>query len=596
MDNEFSQQTLYHVALLDSNAGNALLLKHHLQSCPDYCFEILHTSSLHELCDINRNRHVDEHFFPDVILLDPNQVQHTPSETIKSVQAVFPDTPVIIFSELYNEKLAKESGELGTYGYIAKVDMQPLRLSNAILHAVSQHQHIKKLYKQANYDVLTGLANRALIYDRTEHAIKISKRNSTSLAFFLVDLDDFKAINDIYGHDVGDVYLRTIAHRLRDSIRVSDTAARLGGDEFAILLEGLEHPELAVQVAKKILKEVSEPITIEGKKLSPSLSIGISLMQDEDDQRFSTDWLVKSADTALYQAKANGKNTYSVFTDEHDAEMLRIINLENQLVEAIENHEFFLCYQPIVHATTHELLGIETLLRWDQPGRGIISPDRFIPVLERMGKMDVVSEYVMNESIRQYAHWRNHGLENISLHINTSPAQFAEHGFCQQLEETLTTYEVSPDVINLELTESQLFNSSKYIDREFKKLHWLGVQVAIDDFGTGYSSYDYMRRFEIDQIKLDKSFIHSMFDSKIDMAIINSITRFSRDLGVSIVAEGVEQQKQLDYLVSIGVNQIQGYYTGRPMIADKFEQQFLCKTPTSAIIPPQEPARLNATH
>lgn len=560
------------VIIIDDNHADNILFSRYLGRSLTTEFN---TSYFESIEQFQKGQQQNPKSKPSIILLAAELNNSILIDNIQIVQEYFPNLPIIITREYIDERLAIDLNNYNIYGYIAKNESNEVSLVNTLIACDSFYSKIKNVVIKANYDPLTNLANRELIKDRIQHAISLCSRSKKIMALLMIDLDDFKQVNDNYGHDFGDIFLKNISTRLKDSVRVTDTVARMGGDEFTILLEGIDYPEMAGQIAKKILANVCEPMNIKGKTIIPSLSIGLSLLSHTINNRFSYDWLMQSADKALYQAKQNGKNTYSIFSDENDDEMMSLLELEDQIQSALEQEDFTLYYQPIFNVFNNQLSGCEALLRWKKSTGEIIEPDKFLKTTEHLGLTKELGDIVIKQSLAQYSEWLANGMHAITLHINTSPAQFGNDNFFNDFKSIMTQYNLPSNNIVLELTEQQLFKNTRSIEREFKKLNWYGVKIAIDDFGTGYNSYDYIRRFKIDTIKLDKGFVSSMFNSPLDMAIIQSITKFANELNINLVAEGVETRKQWDYLSSIGVDQIQGFYKGRPMPANDFYKTFV---------------------
>tara|TARA_R110002072_G_scaffold50843_1_gene136480 strand:+ start:6355 stop:8148 length:1794 start_codon:yes stop_codon:yes gene_type:complete len=560
------------VIIIDDNHADNILFSRYLGRSLTTEFN---TSYFESIEQFQKGQQQNPKSKPSIILLAAELNNSILIDNIQIVQEYFPNLPIIITREYIDERLAIDLNNYNIYGYIAKNESNEVSLVNTLIACDSFYSKIKNVVIKANYDPLTNLANRELIKDRIQHAISLCSRSKKIMALLMIDLDDFKQVNDNYGHDFGDIFLKNISTRLKDSVRVTDTVARMGGDEFTILLEGIDYPEMAGKIAKKILANVCEPMNIKGKTIIPSLSIGLSLLSHTINNRFSYDWLMQSADKALYQAKQNGKNTYSIFSDENDDEMMSLLELEDQIQSALEQEDFTLYYQPIFNVFNNQLSGCEALLRWKKSTGEIIEPDKFLKTTEHLGLTKELGDIVIKQSLAQYSEWLANGMHAITLHINTSPAQFGNDNFFNDFKSIMTQYNLPSNNIVLELTEQQLFKNTRSIEREFKKLNWYGVKIAIDDFGTGYNSYDYIRRFKIDTIKLDKGFVSSMFNSPLDMAIIQSITKFANELNINLVAEGVETRKQWDYLSSIGVDQIQGFYKGRPMPANDFYKTFV---------------------
>jgi diguanylate cyclase (GGDEF)-like protein/PAS domain S-box-containing protein len=430
-------------------------------------------------------------------------------------------------------------------------------------HDVTDRKALEKqLSRQAFHDSLTGLANRALLGDRIDRAVTRHARDQIVPAVVLIDLDGFKTINDSLGHAAGDEVLIAVARCLEICIRPSDTVARLGGDEFAILIEEGDL-ELATGVADRILQVLTEPLAVAGRQLYVNASIGITLGGEGRD----ADVLVRDADVAMYAAKAHGKGRYEVFEPHMYAVAVQRQELLADLQLALENGQFALAYQPVFDLQSQRIEGWEALLRWEHPTRGQVPPIEFIAVAEETGLIVRIGGWVLREACRQAVLWQRRfpGAEGMTMSVNISARQLKEPNLVEDVRAVLANTGLDPHTLVLEITESSMLDLEA-IHRPLDALKALGVGLALDDFGTGYSSLSYLRRFPVDTIKIDKSFVDGLVDSPAEgPALLRAIARLGPTLGLRVVAEGVEQQQQLEQLVSAGCDAAQGFILARPM-------------------------------
>jgi diguanylate cyclase (GGDEF)-like protein/PAS domain S-box-containing protein len=431
---------------------------------------------------------------------------------------------------------------------------------------VSERKELERqLTHQAFHDPLTGLANRLLFRDRVRHALALRARSHTPLAVLFLDLDGFKAINDSLGHGVGDRLLGSVAARLQSVVRPGDTVARLGGDEFAVLLEDLEGLHVAQQIAARFIDELQTSFNLVGHEVFVGASAGIALAAPEDD----ADELLRNADLAMYRAKAMGKGRCEVFEPDMHAAALERMEIEGDLRHAVVRGELRLYYQPIVELATGRVTGVEALLRWQHPTRGLVSPLDFIDVAEESGLIVPVGRWVLSEACRQVARWqRDTGLP-LRLSVNISARQLQAPRLAEHVARTLRSTGVRPNDLVLEITESMLVDDAERTIGKLHLLRELGVKLAIDDFGTGYSSLNYLRRLPVDVLKIDRSFVQGIGTESELTALTGAIVGIGRDLGLDTVAEGIEEQGQLDALRAMGCVLGQGYLYARPLPADE---------------------------
>jgi diguanylate cyclase (GGDEF)-like protein/PAS domain S-box-containing protein len=427
---------------------------------------------------------------------------------------------------------------------------------------VSERKELERqLTHQAFHDPLTGLANRALFRDRVRHALNLRARTEAPLAVLFLDLDGFKSVNDSLGHAVGDKLLDSVAGRLQAVVRPGDTVARLGGDEFAVLLEDLDGLHVAQQIAARFIEELQTAFTLAGHEVFVGASVGLALAAGDDD----ADELLRNADLAMYRAKALGKGRCEVFEPDMHAAALERMAIEGDLRHAVVRGELRLHYQPVVELATGRIVGVEALLRWQHPTRGLVSPLDFINVAEESGLIVPVGRWVLTEACRQVARWqRDTGLP-LRLSVNISARQLQAPRLAEHVAKTLRSSGVRPADLVLEITESMLVDDAERTIGKLHLLRELGVRLAIDDFGTGYSSLNYLRRLPVDVLKIDRSFVQGIGTESELTSLTGAIVGIGRDLGLETVAEGIEERGQLDALRGMGCVLGQGYLYARPL-------------------------------
>ncbi len=413
-----------------------------------------------------------------------------------------------------------------------------------------------KIYTQANYDKLTGLANRNLFNNRFNQCIELAEREQKKLALMYIDLDGFKHINDSLGHSAGDLLLREAALRLEQSVRKSDTVTRLGGDEFAIIMANNESIYSVEKVANKILQLIAEPYTLKDKLGYVTASIGVTFYPDDGTD---AETLLRKADSAMYKSKENGRNMVQFFTKEMDALAQQRRELEVQLREAIANQEFYLEFQPIHDSKTNQIKSAEALVRWAHPKAGSIPPFKFIPLAEEIGLIHKLGEWILREACHKASQWSDLLNDPPSVAVNISSIQFQKPEWVKTVKDILEESDLPPEKLTLEITESLLIADEVQTEQQLNELKALGIKISIDDFGTGYSSLSYLRRFPIDSLKIDKSFINQLSKGEKDEALVNAIIALAHSLQLNIIAEGVEQQEQKQWLSDNDCQLIQGY-------------------------------------
>ena len=433
-----------------------------------------------------------------------------------------------------------------------------------------------RIQSLAYYDVLTGLPNRTLFQDRLQAALPLASRRSEWVAILFLDLDRFKPINDSLGHAAGDTVLKDVARRLRRCVRESDTVARMGGDEFTILLTGLADRDGALSacmhVAEKVLLALGPAFVLQEREFFVSASIGIALAPQDGEEGNA---LLKNADTAMYHAKAMGKDTFQFYQSEMNARALERLGLENDLRHAVQDGAFHLAYQPQFSCRNGRLTGAEVLLRWNHPVRGNVSPADFIPIAEELGLIRILGKWVMDQACQQLAQWRLRGFNMPRLAVNLSSMQFDDGQLVEQISDILERYELPPQVLEVELTESILLRNLELTMSTLNRLKEKGVHIAIDDFGTGYSALNYLKDFPIDTLKIDRGFIQAMRPDSRDARLAEAIVALGRSLQLRVIAEGVETDEQYRLVSGFGCDEVQGFHLGRPVGADEFETRWL---------------------
>lgn len=420
----------------------------------------------------------------------------------------------------------------------------------------------------AYHDALTGLCNRMELQNRLEQAVQQAIRHSRLLALHFIDLDRFKIVNDTLGHTVGDVLLQAVAKRLESCLRASDTAARIGGDEFAVLQPEISNHDGAVTLASKIVNAMGEPFHLSGRDIHISPSIGVSVFPLDST---TPEELMKSADMAMYLAKKEGRNNFQFFTSALNLQIRDRLTLESDLHAALEKGEFELHFQPQVNLRTRHLTGMESLIRWRHPTRGMVPPGMFIDVAEECGLIHELSRWVLEQACAQNAAWQAAGLPRRRLAVNISSTNFKQGNLCQIIADVLARTQLSPQYLELEVTETLLLEDEDMI-KVIPELKKMGVTLSIDDFGTGYSSLNYLRRLPVEKLKIDQSFVRGLPESKDDAIIVQAIIELGHALGYTVIAEGVESEQQLVSLRDYGCDEGQGYLFGRPMPPEAFEE------------------------
>ena len=441
-------------------------------------------------------------------------------------------------------------------------DLSPLKAMDQALHYADQ-----AMKRAGQHDALTGLPNRELYIDRLSQAIGHANRKNSKLLLLVFDVDRFQDINNRLGHALGDQLLQQITRRANEFIREGDTLARLGGDAFAFILREIKQPEDAMVVVGKLTKALSRPFVIDQHELFVTASIGITLYPDDGNQAHA---LMKNADIALTRAKKAGRDNCQFYKPAMGNQVDRRLLLEKHLRQALDNQEFVLHFQPKVDVRSNRIIGMEALVRWNHPESGVVSPGEFIPVAEESGLIIPIGEWILAAACRQNKAWLDAGLGPLKVAVNISPRQFRQPGLYEMVTRTLRETDLPPGSLELEVTESMMVDNVEDATLVLNQLRSIGLSIAMDDFGTGYSSLHYLKRFPIQTLKIDRSFVSDLPDDADDAAIIGAIIALGKNLRLRVVAEGVETQEQLDFLREKGCDEIQGFFYSRPLPADAF--------------------------
>ena len=466
---------------------------------------------------------------------------------------------------------SKEHLKIATDEHLILLQKANAHLVIATLEAHKLTEQVQAAREQMKYaayhDGLTGLPNRMLLQDRLGQAIEVAQRQERPLAVMFLDLDRFKYINDSLGHDVGDQLLQSVAQRLQNSLRHSDTISRQGGDEFVVLLSNVEHAKDAAISAEKMLAAQMLPHHIGPHKLHISVSIGISVYPDDGQD---TETLIKCADIAMYHAKERGRNKYKFYKYEMNMRVVERQSIEAELRLALERQEFVLYYQPVIHLLTGKIVGVEALIRWQHPERGLLSPEQFVTVAEDCGLILPMGRWVLHEACRQAQAWNQAGLPPVTIAINTSAHEFRAKDFIENIRATLTETGLPPHLLELEMTETVLMPDTEETDSVLRALVEMGVKLAIDDFGTGFSSLSYLKQYPTDALKIDRSFVSQMINNKDSAAIVSAVISLGINLRKRTIAEGVETAEQHALLLALHCDEGQGYYFSHPVAASEF--------------------------
>ena len=507
----------------------------------------------------------------DVYLVDYRLGARDGLEMVQEANAQGCVAPIILLSGQDDPEIDLRAMSAGAQDYLVKDRITADQLARAIRYGINQKRVEKRLIDLAQYDSLTGLANRSLFQDRLNNAISQARRDQRSVAIMLLDLDRFKDINDTFGHPAGDALLKSVATRLRDCVRETDIVARISGDEFAIIATNLETENGATRVANKIVVAFEAPFELNGRDIYMSVSIGISLL---DANVTDSEPLLKNADVALYQAKLESGNAFRYFDDAMNAREQAFKSMEHEIRLALRRDEFTLHYQPKLNLKSGEVVGVEALLRWPHRDRGMVPPSDIIAIAEASGLIQPIGAWVLRQSCAQIKEWQSLGLPAIPIAVNTSALQFKRSGLLDVVSDAISEAGILPELLELEITESVAMDRTGASANVIKQLCDLGVQITIDDFGTDFATFRLLTDIPVNGIKIDRSFVHKMTRDSKNAAIVKAIILMGRDLNLSVVAEGVETEAEHRFLRSHGCEQVQGWHFSRALPPDQFVEWY----------------------
>jgi len=553
--------------LVEDNLGDAELLRGMLNDSRLHTTDVTHVTSL-----LDAEKHLAQ-LSTDIILLDLSLPDALSRGALRWARTVAPRIPLVVVTALDDEFQATEALQEGAQDYLIKGQFDSRGLVRALRYAIERVSISEALLAEqqrsshaSEHDSLTGLPNRAVVSDRIAQAIALAPRHGKQVAVLVLDLDRFKYINDSLGHPMGDRLLQSVATRLVECVRGTDTVSRQGGDEFLVLLSEADEWSDAALVARRMLETVAEAHSVDGRDLHITTSIGISVYPEDGDD---AETLIKNADTAMYQAKENGRQSYQFFKPEMNVRAVERQSIEQGLRRALERDEFALHYQPKVNLRTGAIVGAEALIRWTSPDLGSIPPAQFIPVAEDSGLIVPIGKWVLRRACEQARTWLDAGLPMKSIAVNVSAVELRDENFADGLFAILEDTGLDPGCLELELTESVVMNAES-VASILQIVSARGVRVAIDDFGTGYSSLSYLRKFPVHALKIDQSFVSHIGSIGDDTSIVTAMISMARSLNLRVIAEGVETPDQLAFLLAHECDEAQGFYFSRPMPAEAF--------------------------
>lgn len=550
------------VLLIEDNPGDARLIREMLAEEPEAPFELHCAERLSLGLDFLAAKETG------LVLLDLSLPDSLGLETFAKVYAHSPAVPIIVLTKNDDQTVALSAVKGGAQDFLVKGKLDRDLLVRSMRYSIERKRYQVQIEHQAHYDTLTGLPSRNLLNDRLSQAIAQSDRSERPIAVLFADVDHLKRINDSIGHVVGDQVIASIGARLAGTLRTGDTVARMGGDEFVAVLANLNNEEDAVRVAQKLRETVAAPLKLAAHEFVLSASVGIALYP-KDGADSAT--LLRNADAALYRCKELGRDCIRFFAPEMNERLVQYLTLEENLRRALEAQEFRLQYQPIVRLATGETVGAEALIRWRRADGNMIPPAQFIPVAEESGLIVPIGRWVIESAARQAAEWNRGRRAPMFVSVNLSARQFRDPKLIDTVRAALESAKVDPSLIKLEITESTVMQNAEEATATLHALKTLGVLLSVDDFGTGYSSLSYLKRFPIDTLKIDRSFVRDLPADRDDLAISRAVIELAHGLELEVIAEGVETREQAEVLAAHGCELAQGYLFGRPQDPEQFE-------------------------
>jgi diguanylate cyclase (GGDEF)-like protein len=565
------------ILFVDDDEDDYLLTKDLLSQVNDRIYDLDWVASYDEaLWSINNSDH-------DACLFDYRLGEYTGLDLLQEAMAAGCKAPIILLTGQGDGDIDIEALKAGATDYMNKSEITTQLLERAIRYAIERKRTEDRILRMAYYDTLTDLPNRSLFHDRLSKALAHAARYSGTCALLFLDLDNFKRINDTLEHRIGDLLLKGVADRLSNYVRSGDTVARqavslltntvarLGGDEFTILLTEISTLQDAARVGQRILNLLAQPFSLDGHEVFVTASIGIAIFPS-DGEDMNT--LIKNADSAMYHAKELGKNNFQFYKQSMNDTALERLTLENSLRKALERREFLLYYQPRIDLPSGDIIGLEALIRWEHKEMGLIYPRQFIPLAEETGLIIPIGEWVLKSACRQNKIWQSSGFicTPVTVSLNLSGLQFRQKDLIKIIEKVLDDSGLNPYYLELEITESVIMKNPEATAVMLHQLKKMGVRISMDDFGTGYSSFNYLKQFPLDIVKIDRSFIKDVTESREDAAIVKAIIVMAHTLNLRVVAEGVETQEQLELLRGFGCDELQGFLFSQPLPAEEISE------------------------
>lgn len=509
---------------------------------------------------------------PALILLDAVMPGLDGFATCKQIkERGYADIPVIMITGLDDEASVERAYEVGAIDYITK----PIKwavLKHRVRSIITRVMAERKVQRLEYRDALTQLPNRLLFVDRLEQAIVRAERHRESVALMLVDIDDFKLVNDSFGHEAGDKLIKAVGDLLSKSLRRADTVARLGGDEFAIIIENVDGDDDAISIADNLTTILKHNVRLDDQETFTSASVGIAMFPDDG---MDAGTLLKNADTAMFRAKEQGRRCFQFYKPEMSVNAMERLELENSIRKAIDNNELVIHYQPIIDIHNNEVVGVEALLRWQHPDKGIVCPDDFLQVAIESGLIVAIGEWMIKTVCHQLRVWKEAGMENQSVSINLTTKQFKDQDVVTLFKLAMDEHGIEGAELNIEVTEKTLLAGKGEIEAILLQLHDLGMSITVDDFGIGFASLTNLKDLPIDVVKIDGAFIAGIPHNEHDVAVVNAIAGLTRGLKMKLLAEGVENEHQLNLLKGLGCQYAQGFYWSKALPADQYEQYYL---------------------
>ena len=551
------------VVLADDDPSIRLMVRHVLES-EDY--EIVEAEDGLDAIKAVEKQH------PALVLLDavmPGLDGFTTCQQLK--ERGHADVPVIMLTGLDDDASVERAYEVGAIDYITK----PIKwavLKHRVRSIVKSVMAERKIQRLEYRDTLTQLPNRLLFVDRLEQAIVRAERHRESIALMVVDIDDFKLVNDSFGHEAGDKLIKAVADLLSRSMRRADTVARLGGDEFAIIIENIDGEDDAISIADNVTTILEHNVRLDDQETFTSASVGIAMFPDDGADAGT---LLKNADTAMFRAKEKGRRCFQFYKPEMSVNAMERLELENSIRLALENNELVIHYQPTVDVHNNEISGVEALLRWQHPEKGIISPDDFLQVAIDSGLIVSIGEWMIKTICHQLRVWKDAGMENQNVSINLAAKQFKDQDLITVFKMAMDEHQIEASELTIEVTEKTLISSEGEIEDTLIKLHDMGMTISIDDFGIGFASLTNLKDLPIDVVKIDAVFIAGVPENEQDVAVVTAIAGLTRGLKLKLLAEGIENERQLNMLKGLGCQYAQGFYWSKALPADQYEQFYL---------------------